>query len=231
MAAVGHKVLSNILGSSRTKSCCYNSIQMLSQVCQVMHKNSREAGMQKMKNIDQNILKNLLQILAFNLVSNQLSLLKTMVNRLLANQNYQFKRMSYTEAADLQYLILTMALANYPHIMLLVLVNSTKKFVIIWLLKKGFLALLTLGSQPCFLGEDCLASLGEECLAACGGKCLVSEGKNALLLSKTHCQILLDISAWLPEEHQLGIPEDFTAWLPRRGLQLGSSEEDFSLAS
>ena len=124
---------------------------MLSQVCQVMHKNSREAGMQKMENFAEDILKNLFKILVIYMVSNQFSLLKNKMSRMLTNQNYLFKRVSYTKAADLQYLVLTNTMTIYTHIKLVVHVNFTKKFVILWLLKKGFLALLTLGSQPCFL--------------------------------------------------------------------------------
>ena len=53
MAAVAMDVLSNILGSSRTRSCCYNSIQLLNQDChQVLLKHSREAGMDEKKDKD-----------------------------------------------------------------------------------------------------------------------------------------------------------------------------------
>lgn len=152
---------------------------------------------------------------------------------MVANKNCLIKRMSYTKAADLQYLVLTMTI--YNQIMLVVYVvqiSFTKKFVILWLLKKGLFSSADLRDfSLASLGEDCLASLGKNALLPCGGKCLVSKGKNALMISKAHCQTLLDFSAWLPGRLQLGILEDFTAWLPKKGLQLGSPEEDFSLAS
>lgn len=198
-----------------------------------MHKNSREAGMHKMKNFAEDILKNMFEILATNMVSNQLSLLKNYMSCMVASQYCLFKRMSYTKAAYLQYLVLTMTI--YTQIVLVVCVVQVyfnKKFGRLWWLKKGFSALLTLGISALLpWGKTALLPWGKNALLPCGGKCLVSEGKNALLDSKTHCQILLNYSAWLHGGHQPGILEDFTAWLPRRGLQLGSPEEDFSLAS
>ena len=205
-----------------------------------MHKNSREAGMQKIENFALDILKmmmatlkNSFKTLAINMVAIQIRLLKNKMSSMVANKNCLFKRMSYTKAADLQYLVLTMTI--YNQIMLVVCVvqvSFTKKFVILWLLKKGLFSSADLRDfSIASLGEDCLASLGKNALLPCGGKCLVSKGKNALMISKAHCQTLLDFSAWLPGRLQLGILEDFTAWLPRRGLQLGSPEEDFSLAS
>ena len=128
----------------------------------------------------------------------------------------------------MQFLVLTMTI--YTYIMLVVQVNSTKRFVILWPFKKGFLALLTLESSALLpWGKTALLPWGNTALLPGGVKCPVSEGKNALLLSKTHCQILLEFSAWLPRGHQLGILEDFTVWLPRRGLQLGSPRRGFQL--
>ena len=154
---------------------------MLNQVCQVMHKNSSEAGMQKMETFAEDILKNMFEILAIFMVSNQLGLLKNNMSCMVASQYCLFKRMSYTKAADLQYLVLTMTI--YTKIMVVVCVvqvNFTKKLVILWLLKKGFRALLTLGSQPCFLGEECPAALW-------GVKMPSFQGKNTVLLCKAHC--------------------------------------------
>ena len=200
-----------------------------------MHKNSCEAGMQKMENFAEDILENLTKILVIYLVSHQLNLLKNKMKNILANQSYVFKRMSYTMAAyQLQYyLVLTMTIyTKIMQVVCVVQVSIIMKFARLWLLRNGFSALLTLESSALLpWGKTALLPWGITALLPCGGKCLVSEGKNALLLSKTHCQILLDSSAWLPGGLQLGILEDFTAWLPRRGLQLGSPGEDFSLAS
>ena len=94
-------------------------------------------------------------------------------------------------------------------------VYSTKKFVILWLLKKGFRALLTLGSQPCFLGEECLVSLGEECHAALWGEnAKFPRGRMPFCSAK--------LIVRLCRTSQLGFPKD---------CQLGSPDVDFSLAS
>ena len=87
-----------------------------------MHKNSCEAGMQKMENFAEDILENLTKILVIYLVSHQLNLLKNKMSSMLANQSYVFKRMSYTMAAyQLQYyLVLTMTI--YTRIMVVVCV-------------------------------------------------------------------------------------------------------------
>ena len=135
-----------------------------------------------MENFAVDILKNLFKILASNMVFYQLSLLKNKMSSMVASQYFLIKWMFYTKVvAVLHYLAQTMAICTKIMVVYVGQVYSTKKFVILWLLKKGFRALLTLGSQPCFLGEECLASLGMYALLPRGMYALLPRGMYALL--------------------------------------------------
>ena len=199
--------------------------------------------MQKMENFAVDILKNLFKILAINMVSYQLSLLKNKMSSMVASQYFLIKWMFYTKlVAVLHYLAQTMAICTNIMVVYLGQVYSTKKFVILWLLKKGFRALLTLGSQPCFLGEECLVSLGEECHAALWGEnAKFPRGRMPCCSAKLIVRLCRTSQLSFPEDYQLGFPCCSAKLIVRlcrtsqlgfpKDCQLGSPDVDFSLAS
>jgi hypothetical protein len=210
MAAVAMVVLSKISGSSRTLSCCYNSNTS-------KDKSAKKLYSKKSRETCTDLSLGSWQESGFGHVHLQ-ELVPGLHHLLhLTPQDGLDEGDPHLAELGLEHVHLQGGHSALLFRRALSFASSEKSSLESW------------GRMLCCFWEECLVAFGEECLSAKGEECLAAFGKNALLLRKEILSLAprRTYSAWLPKglsqigslgDFSAGLPEDYSVWLPRRGL-------------
>ena len=226
MAVVAMTVLRNILGSSRTWSCCYNSnIKNVKSAMKLCNKNSRETSATFTLESVQIIGYIYLGLDFENLTTTLQCLPKihfiTIVNLqhcMLLFLTLQLYKVMYDVVDLLLYLVQAIAISTKDMMVYMRQVSLAIKFVdLVPIYIKGFSALLPSGFQSCCLRNNALLPLGKNALLPFGEACHATTRDNALLPSQLGSQHYV---VWLLR--------GFSAWLLKGPISLAPYSQDYS---
>ena len=204
MAAVAMLVLSNILGSSRTCSCCYNSKTNIMKSAKNMSvKKSRETYSTFTLERDKTVFSINLSLDLDRVTTTLQYFYKIQLIFFLEYQHCMFIIMSYQQLYKVMFdvvycllcLVLTMAIyiKNMMGYVGQVSFAIFVKLVLIYF--RGFTTLLPSGLQPCCLGDNAMHPLGNNALLPFGEECHATTRDNALLSIQLGSHHYL---VWLP---------------------------------
>jgi len=236
MAVVAMTVLRNILGSSRTWSCCYNSnIKYVKSAIKLCVKNSRETSA--------TFTQESVKILGYIYLSLDLKNVITTVQCLhkffiiIVNlQHYMLISMSLqlykvmSEGVDLLlYSVQAIAISTKNTMVYVGQVSLTLKFVeLVSIYQKGLPALLPSRFRSCCLWDNALLPLWKNALLPFEEECHAATRDNALLPSQLGSQ---HYSVWLLRRFSAWLLRGPQAWLPTIRTSSLASKKDSSFAA